>query len=230
MPDPSLIFTRPIDAGPRPVDAETDQNCSVEMLGLAIYGDYRHGWQLPCIDAGCQAAVAGVQDRLDDETRNSRRWRLLVARLATCHSTGNEQLERRMALWAARSVEHLSDDPRVKVCNDVHERWLAGEATDAELATSWDAARASAMAAEEMGAWTEAVAAMAAEDAARMDNLGAAAAAIVPDEDLADWVDRLLDEWGKVAADEGCMAPEDQDAEYLEFVSKLDFLMSGVTA
>jgi hypothetical protein len=50
---------------------------------------------------------------------------------------------RRFALDCARTLEHLSPDPRVKACNDTVERFLQGRATKEEL----DAARAAAFAA-----------------------------------------------------------------------------------
>ena len=52
------------------------------------------------------------------------------------------------AVLCARQFEHLSDDPRVKRCNDVSERFADGKATAEELAAAWDAARAAAWAAE----------------------------------------------------------------------------------
>ncbi len=194
MPDPSLIFTAPIIQGS---GAARKENCSVELLGLAIYGDYRHGYRLPCIDPGCQALVVAVQDRLPEADRQSRRWRLLIARLATCQNTGSERVARRMALWAARRVEHLNPDPRVKACNDVSERWLAGEASDSELRT----------AAVAVAAVVVVAAAAAVEAGARME-----------------FVDDYLTAWSKVAADEGCLIPDEADAEYLAFLAALDFM------
>lgn len=49
---------------------------------------------------------------------------------------------RKFALDQARSVEHLSNDPRVKQCNDVTERFLAGKASREELDAAWAAAGA----------------------------------------------------------------------------------------
>ena len=71
---------------------------------------------------------------------------------------------RRLALDFARSVEHLSTDPRVKACNDVVERFLKKKATKEEL----DAARAAAVAAAWAAgtAWAAARAIAAAGDAA----------------------------------------------------------------
>lgn len=45
---------------------------------------------------------------------------------------------------------------------------------------------------------------------------------------LIDWLDRYLDAWQKVAADEGCLLPENMEAEYVAFVEQLDFL-TGAT-
>ncbi len=62
-PNANLIFDRPIVTGS---GAARNENCSVELLGLAIYGDYRHGYQLPCLDEAAQAAVVRVNDLLSD--------------------------------------------------------------------------------------------------------------------------------------------------------------------
>jgi hypothetical protein len=47
---------------------------------------------------------------------------------------------RRYALACARRVEHLDKSGAATRCNDVHERWLAGDATDEELEAARDAA------------------------------------------------------------------------------------------
>ena len=81
----------------------------------------------------------------------------------------HDKLWRTIALKFARDVEHLSADPRVKACNDMTERHILGDVTDAELAEAWaeawDAARAAerdAARAARYAAW----AARAARDAA----------------------------------------------------------------
>ena len=51
------------------------------------------------------------------------------------------------AVWCARQVQHLMTDPRSLAALDVAERYANGHATDAELETAWDAARAAAGAA-----------------------------------------------------------------------------------
>src|SRR5581483_7741508 len=195
-PNANLIFDRPIVTGS---GAARNENCSVELLGLAIYGDYRHGYQLPCLDEAAQAAVVRVNDLLSDEAKQTRRWRLLVARLGLCHAHGNDRLSLRMALWAARSVEHLADDPRVKACNDTFERWLAGDATDDELAAAGAAAEAAAgaEAAWSVGGGGEAAAGGGAGGA------GAGAAGVDRDDALMEWLDAYLTAWHKTACDEG---------------------------
>jgi hypothetical protein len=68
---------------------------------------------------------------------------------------------RLLAVDFARSVEHLTTEPRVKACNDVSERYAYGLATKAELDaardaawdSAWDAARAAARAAAGATAW-----------------------------------------------------------------------------
>ena len=96
----------------------------------------------------------------------------------------HDKLWRTIALKFARDVEHLSADPRVKACNDVTERHISGDVTDAELAGAWEDARDAARAAERDAAWAARDAAWAAwaaawdaTDAARDAALGAARAA-----------------------------------------------------
>ena len=60
---------------------------------------------------------------------------------------GGIVVARRFALACARHVEHLSDNPRAKACNDVTERYLDGKATKEELKAATDAAYAAAYAA-----------------------------------------------------------------------------------
>ena len=57
---------------------------------------------------------------------------------------GGIVVARRFALACARHVEHLSDNPRAKACNDVTERYLDGKATKEELKAATDAAYAAA--------------------------------------------------------------------------------------
>jgi len=80
---------------------------------------------------------------------------------------------RRLALDFARSVEHLSTDPRVKACNDVVERFLKKKATKEEL----DAARAAAVAAGDAAGDAAGAAGDAAWAAARAAAVAAAWAA-----------------------------------------------------
>ena len=82
------------------------------------------------------------------------------------------------ALRCARRVQHLMRDPRSVAALDTRERWLRGQATDAEMnaardaaaaasAAAWDAAWASAWASASDAAWASASgAAGAARDAA----------------------------------------------------------------
>lgn len=239
-----LIITSPIIQGSGTRDGK---NCSVELLGLAIYGNYTFGYSLPCLDRPSQDAVVTINDRLSEETRQSKRWRLLVARLALCHRHSNPRLYQRMALWAARSVEHLADDPRVKACNDTLERWLAGEATDSEL----HAARLSAIRAldgssppfyapfravssavhaancalgecerevDDQACHTVSHAASAIDDAATAGSRDA-------DDAMIEWLDAYLTAWMKTAVDEGEAIPSQADEEYEAFVAQLDSLL-----
>lgn len=78
---------------------------------------------------------------------------------------GHDQAVRRLALSFARHVEHLSDDPRVKACNNTTERYLDGKAMINELEAACAAACAAAWAAR--AAAREAARAAAAGDAER---------------------------------------------------------------
>jgi hypothetical protein len=75
---------------------------------------------------------------------------------------------RLFAVWAARQVQHLMEDPRSKDALDVAERYANGEATDEELAAAgaaaWDAKDAArdAWAAAGTDAWDARAAARAA--------------------------------------------------------------------
>ena len=77
---------------------------------------------------------------------------------------------RLFAVWCGRQVEHLMEDERSKNALNVAERHANGEATDAELAAAWAAARAAARDAAWAAAW-------AAARAAARDAAGAAARA-----------------------------------------------------
>lgn len=133
----------------------------------------------PCAPDTIAHAIPVVNDRLTQAGRDRLASRIpLIPSIAPdAEPAVVERVERLVALWCARSVEHLSDDPRVKACNDTTERWLAGEASDAERAGAAGAARA---------AW-------------------AAGAAWALDDALLDWLDRLLEVWNKTAAAEGLL-------------------------
>ncbi len=61
--------------------------------------------------------------------------------------TGEDARIRRYAVWCARQVQHLMDDPRSLAALDVAERYAEGLATDDELRAAWDAAWGAARAA-----------------------------------------------------------------------------------
>jgi len=54
---------------------------------------------------------------------------------------GRDKTALEFALGCARMVEHLSDDARVKACNDTLEAFMDGKATGEQLIDAWDAAR-----------------------------------------------------------------------------------------
>ena len=76
---------------------------------------------------------------------------------------------RLFAVWCARQVEHLMDDPRSVAAINVSERFAHGMATQTELAAAGDAAWAAAWVAARAAAWVAAgdAAWAAAGDAAR---------------------------------------------------------------
>ena len=159
----------------------------------------------PCAprSMGC---VQVVNDSLDDDGRNDGRLAELIVRIPSLDPYADprvvERVERRAALWAARSVEHLTDDPRVRDCNDTLERWLAGEVAEHDLAAAGDHM------ARLVGyvAWAAEYAADAGERCAAAAVAAARAIAyeaVADVDDLIDWLDRYLDAWHKIAADEG---------------------------
>jgi hypothetical protein len=103
----SKLFECPIVRGS---GADKGENCSVELLGLAIYGNYKHRYTLPCIDNVAQGIVVQLNDALPLEVLQSRRWRLLVARLSQCHKHGNDRAQLRMIAWCLRSLAEAYDD------------------------------------------------------------------------------------------------------------------------
>jgi hypothetical protein len=93
--------------------------------------------------------INGIHDALwccRAEPQHAREWRLF-------------------AVWCARQVQHLANDPRSLAALDVAERHANGQASNEELSAAWDAAWAAARDA----AWDAARAAArdAARDAAR---------------------------------------------------------------
>jgi hypothetical protein len=164
-----------------------------------------------CSPATLGVAMRTVNDRLDDETRQTMACRigLVPSILPSADPEVVARVERRVALWAARSVE--GDDPASKACNDVTERYLAGKATEAELREAWAAWAVGSVAAwvAAWGAAWEAAWEARAVGAARAAEMAVKAvkAAVEAHEhdDLIDWLDRLVDQWHKAAADEGLM-------------------------
>ena len=69
---------------------------------------------------------------------------------------GHEREIRLFAVWCARHVQHLMNDPRSLDAIDVAERFAHGQATADELAAARDAARAAARDAAWDEAWDEA--------------------------------------------------------------------------
>ena len=110
---------------------------------------------------------------------------------------GHKREIRLFAVWCARQVQHMMDDRRSVSALDVAERHANGQATDAELAAAWAAARAAARnagaaaraAARDALAAARAAARDAALDAARADALDAARADALDAARAAAWDD-----------------------------------------
>lgn len=79
-----------------------------------------------CTYSPLAKAAQAVNDRLTDDERH-----LLVPLIGRLFGTTLPVDDRVFALRVARTVEHLSE--AAKVCNDVTERFIAGEATTEEL-------------------------------------------------------------------------------------------------
>ena len=69
---------------------------------------------------------------------------------------GHEREIRLFAVWCARHVQHLMNDPRSLDAIDVAERFAHGQATADELAAAWAAANSAAWAAARAAALDEA--------------------------------------------------------------------------
>ena len=91
---------------------------------------------------------------------------------------GHDREIRLFAVWCARSVEHLSQDPRVKAATDVAERYAGGDATESELGEARAAAWAADAAAREAADAAADAAAWAAGSAAREADAAAGAATV----------------------------------------------------
>lgn len=108
------------------------------------YIHFKHDAEIPLVDV---LNSSGIDDAL---------WSL------RCVSGADRDI-RLFAVWCARQVEHLMQDPRSKDALDVAERFANGEATeedrDAALAAAWAAAMAAAGGAAGGAAWVAARAA-----------------------------------------------------------------------
>lgn len=129
---------------------------------------------------------------------------------------------RLFAVWCARRVQYLMEDPRSVVALDVAERHASGAATDDELAAAWDAARAAAWDAAEDAAEAAAwAAAGAAARAVAWDAAWAAAAHAAWD---AAWFAAAHAAWAAAAAAEAA-AWDAQKAEFLRVVADTEYRM-----
>jgi len=97
--------------------------------------------------------------------------------IETLISRLTERQRHEFALACARRVQHLMSDPRSVAALDTRERWLRGNATDAEMDAAWAAARDAASAAARDAAWDAEWAASAAARAAASAAVWAAALA-----------------------------------------------------
>lgn len=202
-------------------DAPEQGMCVMELAAIAT-GNATFSDLPACTDPMVSMAAQRVWDRLmneagDDQAVGRRLVRRYLMRIIRCRPLSVEA-QRRVALWCARSVEHLSGDPRVRECNDVTER----DATEAELRAAW-AAR-SAISSFSLRISSSTAAAAAASKAA-----SAAAAAMAEAEaaaragDLEGWFDGLLTQWEKEMADtaDGLYVPREWEDAALAFIDSL---------
>ena len=106
----------------------------------------------PCHD-GWSKLLAGLgKTRADDEPLSYSRIVEINGiddALWACQAEPQHAKEWRLfAVWCARQVEHLMDDPRSVAAINVSERFAHGMATQGELAAAWAAAWGAAMAAQ----------------------------------------------------------------------------------
>ena len=120
---------------------------------IRAHGPCHEGWQKLLAGLGKTKAddnaltyariveINGIKDALwacRAEPQHAREWRLF-------------------AVWCARHVEHLMDDPRSVVACNVAERFAHGMATQGELdaasSAAWDAAWSAASSAASSAAW-----------------------------------------------------------------------------
>ena len=138
------------------------------------HGPCESGWTKLLVHLGKTRAddePVSILTILDSNGLNDAIWCLRAV-------SGHDREIRLFAVWCARQVEHLNNDPRVKACNDTTERFAHGLATEHELTSARVAVLAAAEAAD--GDAVLAAARVAARAAAR-------AAAWVADGDAA-WV------------------------------------------
>lgn len=167
---------------------------------------------LPCFNAVIVRAGQVVNDRGSQELREQ--LRAFEPRLVRCRRANNSGIEKRinqrLALWCARYVEN---SPEAIAFNDATEKYLAGKATSQEFA----AYVADAAYAADVGAVAAADAAYVAAAYAADADVGAVAvgavavaaayaAGTVDNNSLLRFYDELIDQWEKIAADEGALA------------------------
>ena len=83
-------------------------------------------------------------------------WGWRVSDIETLIDRLTDRKRHEFALACARRVQHLMRDPRSVAALDTRERWLRGEATDAEMAAALDAAWAASAAARAASAAADA--------------------------------------------------------------------------
>ena len=117
-------------------------------------------------DDGREWAIANCSTMQEAWETARREWLIWIA---TRPGVASDAQLRKFAVWSARQVQYLMTDQRSIEALNIAERFAEGDATDLELAESWDAARAAACDAADAAdaAWAAAWAAeWAAADAA----------------------------------------------------------------
>lgn len=197
-------------------DSPDQGGCVMEVVSMLA----KQPWtdSPTCTNEVITRAAQAVNDRLNDVERQ--RLVALIPRILRARRTDSDRrVNVRLAVWAARSVLHLTpeqDRPACERAVESVEMWLAGEATMEEVrAAAADAAYA---------AYAAGAAARAADAAGAAAYAAYAAAGAAADvgADPVGWLDQLLDVWEKAVNEEGeaLWVPTEWEDEALAYLDE----------